>query len=595
VPFFRRLSHNGSIPDRLPDRGFDVLAVPTTENPRVIVSATLAVTIGTLLVMIATEPSLAIVWDEGYTLGREARVRQWIRGWLDPATMADWRPPPVELVQPDDSRAVVPPPRADQIESRSELLSHSVLLFFWPFGREEPHGHPPFYAIVGLIGDLLAPGWEELPRARLGPMLVFSLTAGAIFLEMARRFGLWSGAAAAGAWVFHPHLFAHGHYATVDAILSGLWVLAVLAFARASRAGEDSPSRVPRWGWAVAVGVVIGWAADTKLTGWFLPLPLLAWSALGRDRRGLLTLGVSALVAPLVLYAFNPPWWGAPLEGLARFLRSNLTRSETIPIPVRFLGTVYNTPIESLPWYNTLVWTAIATPVVALALALVGTWRSMVDRSVRGLGTLIVGNWLFLLALRALPHTPGHDGTRQFLPAFGLLALAAGLGAGWMVARWGRWGRAVVVAGLVEGIASVALMMPVPLSYASPLVGGLPGATALGMEPTYFWDALTDDAIKWLNAHSSPQAKIVFATNPTSWMYLQRAGRLPHVLTPENPGGPFAWYVVQNRPGAFRPGERALIRQGRPSHVVTRWGVPLVWVFPFDEAARFLQEEGRGR
>ena len=36
-------------------------------------------------------------------------------------------------------------------------------------------------------------------------------------------------------------------------------------------------------------------------------------------------------------------------------------------------------------------------------------------------------------------------------------------------------------------------MMPVPLSYFSPIVGGLPGATALGMEPTYYWDGLDSD------------------------------------------------------------------------------------------------------
>ena len=32
-------------------------------------------------------------------------------------------------------------------------------------------------------------------------------------------------------------------------------------------------------------------------------------------------------------------------------------------------------------------------------------------------------------------------------------------------------------------------MMPVPLSYYSPLIGGLPGAAAIGMEPTFYWDS----------------------------------------------------------------------------------------------------------
>ena len=63
-------------------------------------------------------------------------------------------------------------------------------------------------------------------------------------------------------------------------------------------------------------------------------------------------------------------------RGVERFLRSNLTRGRTIPIPVQFLGRTYMTPVESLPWYNTLAWTAFATPVGFLALALVGAGRA---------------------------------------------------------------------------------------------------------------------------------------------------------------------------------------------------------------------------
>ena len=101
-----------------------------------------------------------------------------------------------------------------------------------------------------------------------------------------------------------------------------------------------------------------------------------------------------------------------------------------------------------------------------------------------------------------MPHTPGHDGVRLFLPAFGVLALLGGLGPGCCWIDPGRWGTAAIVAALAEGIASVAVMMPVPLSYFSPVVGGLPGATALGMEPTYYWDALTPEARRWLAEHT---------------------------------------------------------------------------------------------
>jgi hypothetical protein len=129
----------------------------------------------------------------------------------------------------------------------------------------------------------------------------------------------------------------------------------------------------------VLYGVLCGWAADSKLTGWFLPLPFFAWTLLYRDRRGWLTLVVGGLVGVVVLFGFNPCWWAEPITGVERFHRSNLTRGKTIPIPVEFLGRVYDTPRESLPWYNTLAWTFFVTPVGFLVLGLVGAGGGVVE------------------------------------------------------------------------------------------------------------------------------------------------------------------------------------------------------------------------
>ena len=566
-----------------------------------------AVGLATLALMVATEPRLAIVWDEGFTLGREARIRDWFRAVRNPAGFArTWVPPSPrsELVQQDRVRS----PGRDEVGSRDKLFAREVIAWFWPFAREEPHGHPPFYAIEGLVGDWLAPSWAVLPRARLGPMLAFSLTGGAIFGFVARRWGPWAGALASGAWVFQPNLFAHGHYATVDALLTCLWVGALLAFAGA----VERPGRSPGWGWAIGFGVLCGWAADSKLTGWFLPLPFLAWSLLYRDRRGWLTLVVGGVVGVVVLYAFNPGWWADPVSGVERFLRSNLTRGRTIPIPVEFLGRVYDTPRESLPCYNTLVWTVFVTPVGFLVLGLVGVVAGVrrgllalrpptltlphkgggdqnkgsgdqnTESGSMAFATLAALHWAMLLALRALPHTPGHDGVRLFLPAFGVLAVLAGVGASLVVGRFERWGKVVVAAAVAEGVLGVALMMPVPLSYFSPVVGGLPGAARLGMEPTYFWDGLSDEAIDWLNAHTPADRSVQFATFPTSWLYLKQTGRLRANLRPIDPQKP-AWLVIQNRPGALGPIERELLAKGRPAFEVSKLGVPLVLIYPFPD------------
>ena len=159
----------------------------------------LAVGLATAVLMLATEPHMAIGWDEGYTLGREARLRDWFRGLRDPVRFAaQWRPLPrdQEMVQEADKS---PAPTRDQLDSRSKLLfDRQVLEWFWPFAREEPHGHPPFYALLGLAGDLLAPSWQVLPRARLGPILLFSVTAGAIYWF--RLFTLGRLGSGSGGW-----------------------------------------------------------------------------------------------------------------------------------------------------------------------------------------------------------------------------------------------------------------------------------------------------------------------------------------------------------------------------------------------------------
>jgi hypothetical protein len=541
--------------------------------------------VATLALLLATEPRLAIVWDEGYTLGRVERLRLWFRALADPERVAaTWQSPsPLEqLVQ----QAGAPRPAAHQVDRRGKLLfDPAVLGWFWPFARQEPHGHPPFYALVALAGDLLAPAWAPLPRARLGPMLAFSLTAGALCVFVTRRWGIWPGALAAGAWVLQPNLFAHGHYATYDALLSSLWLGSILAFARAVE--RSAPACRPYWGWAVAFGLLAGCAADTKFTGWLLPLPFLAWSLVYRDRRGLWTLLVGLGVAVVMLYALNPPWWTEPVAGVGRFVRSNLTRDRTIRIPVLFLDRVYLTPRDSLPWYNTLVWTVFVVPVGFLALALAGAVRALRRARSESFSLLVVGHWAFLLILRALPHTPGHDGVRQFLPAFGVLALVAGLGAATVCDHFARAGKAVILGSVVEGAFSIALLMPVPLSYYSPLVRGLPGAVRWGMEPTYYWDSLTGDALDWLSAQGGT---VQFSTNPTSWLYLRQTGRLRARLLPGEPGPP-AWYVVQNRPGEFelRPELRLLAAHGRPAYVVRKQGVPLLWIFPYSELARIAR------
>lgn len=554
----------------------------------------LGVSLITAWLMLVTEPRMAIQWDEGYTLGREESLRDWFQAIDDPPRFAaKWQRPPLadELVQ---RPARTLPPRREQLDSRSKLLfDRDVLAWFWPFAREEPHGHPPFYALLGLAGDIMGPSWRELSRARLGPIVLFSLTAGAIFSFLATRWGYWAASLAAGSWVLQPNLFGHGHYASYDGVLTSLWALSIIAFFSAiGEEGEVAPRRARRLLLAMSFGLVLGCAAATKLTGWFLPLPFLAWAVLYPSRRGFITLGLALIVAGFVLFALQPSWWGEPFVALMRFLDSNLNRGRTIPIKVQFLGTIYDSPNQSLPWYNTVVWTLMVMPIGFLVIAGVGVAVALRNWRSESLGVLLTGHWLFLMILRALPHTPGHDGVRLFLPAFGVVALLGGLGARRLVEYFGRWAKVAIATALMEGVISIAVMMPVPLSYFSPIVGGLPGATRLGMEPTYYWDALSPEARRWLADNTLPGRTFAFRGWTTSWLYLRRTGDLPRQLAPVD-GDPPQWVVLQNRPGAFSDEDRALIARGRPAYTVKKLGVDLIWIFPYSELERLFARRPR--
>src|SRR4029077_3035925 len=131
-----------------------------------------------------------------------------------------------------------------------------------------------------------------------------------------------------------------------------------------------------------------------------------------------------------------------------------------------------------------------------------------------------------------------------------------------------------IVAALLEGTASIVVMMPVPLSYFRPIAGGLPGERARGTGPTYYWDALGPEARQWLADQTPPGRTIRFATFPLSWFYLRETGALPRRLSPVDPDqrnpDPPQWFVMQNRPGAFSDTDRALVAGSRAAFTVTK-------------------------
>jgi hypothetical protein len=535
-----------------------------------------------LSTLVATSRDYALVFDEAFTIDRELTLARWFTG-------------------------VVEPPRGAR---RSDFFSPEVLESYWRFSRAEPDGHPPFYALLGLAGWRLARGWlDPLSSYRFGPMALTAATCGLIYWFMARRRGRLAGLTAALLLALTPRTFAHAHYAHYDMPVTCLWLLAQAAFLKGLRSAR----------WIVAFGVVLGLAAGTKLTGWFAVVPPLAWWGLheglpltrgllrrltftGRPRvfahalslelpaTRVLVLGIP--LAALTLYAIQPAWWRAPIWGIERFLVSNLTREKSVPVTSLYLGTVYR---FALPWHNTLVLTAVTTPVLVVALGLLGIGSTLARARSAPDELIWALSWSVLMVVRALPNAPGHDVERLILPSLASLSVLAGLGVGSLADRLGR-GRLVIVAPLVAALAmgecvvGIARTYPYNLSYYNVAVGGLPGAERLGFDQTYYLETLGPEFLDWARQQSLREpVELYFPLGLLNVIILRDWGVFPQgvkVMNLEPATHPY--HVLQRNRGIYDPKDWWLERNGHPVFVIRRQGIDLLRVYSFEELERAM-------
>jgi len=519
-----------------------------------------------------------MVWDEGDAITRSEGIRRWVERFFG---AAGGRP-----------------------------LSREAIRADWQFTTQR-EGHPAGYGIVIATGRWIAGPWlAPLLAARFGPVLLFSVAAGAFFYRMARQWSLAAAASGVAALLLLPRLFAHAQFATCDGPLTACWILAWATFAAAHR----------RWRWVPLWGAAMGLTFSCKATGWFVLVPFVVWALWYGDRRALAILPAGLAVALVTFFALNPPLWHDPLWGWSTFFQLNAGRAgrPDLNISTWFLGRMYN--LESpLPWYNTLFWTCVTVPVGMLVLAGMGLRRAWRARgSVRRPAMLVVGHWLTLLVIRALPFAPPHDGVRLFLPSFALLAVIIGLGADGLLGRvrcsgWpGRLGAAGLLTAAYAGSAtSLFWYAPQWLSYYNLVIGGLPGATAMGMEPTYYWDGLDGPVLQWIHRHTPVGHKVLFgpviegtiqAGPMENLRWMRRWGLFRRRCDPAAPG-PWRWYVLQRRPSGMWPVDHWLVANAEPAFVKRirpggsgpwRLDVPLVEIYRYEDFLRARQAVDRG-
>ena len=431
----------------------------------------------------------------------------------------------------------------------------------WLLGVASTFGQP---AEVLLRGGP-DPTGTYVVTARAAPALAFGVLVGLVALAAGRVDGR-AGAVAAGlALGLMPRVFAHAHLAALDTFIALGWAAALLAVVRAT----ERPRPVAALALA---GIVWGLALLTKIHAWFLPPVALAW-ALSRLPVGRALAGWSAwLGVGLATFVAGWPWlWADTWGRLATYLGTGVERAS---ISVLYFGRVYAD--RDVPWHYPFVYFAATIPVGLLALAAWGTARGWADPARRARTRLWVGSILLFLFLFST-RVAVYDGERLFLVVFPFAAILAGQGFADLWARGTTARRRALLAFLAAQGVGVVWMHPFGLSYYNALVGGLPGAERLGLELTYWGDAVDDVLLDRLAVEARPgQAAALVPTlapNQGKFATTRRLARLPLVVGDGEEATRADYLLVSRRSAYWSEAVRRRLATDRWVAVRSRQGV----------------------
>ena len=480
--------------------------------------------------------------------------------------------------------------------------------------------HPPLGRWLLGLASLGGQPFETLIRgadptglyvvsARLAPAVCFALLVGLVGAEAARRWGRASGFAAAWSLLVMPRVFAHAHLGALDTFLSLFWTLALIAGARAVDARRPTLAMV-------GAGALWSLALLTKIHAWLLAPLIVGWAFLRLPPLKALRATAAWLATGVGLFVLGWPWlWYDTLDRWAAFWGTSVARAT---IRVEYFGRIWND--RELPWHYPWLYFAVTVPVVLQGLGALGLWRGWRGRRNDRFPLLLAASILLFLTLFSA-RVPVYDGERLFLLAFPAWAILIGCGFGVLWRWWGgppwppsddrregarptraatggrpyaRWARAV---GIHGGIWSARLTLggillgqcwglvathPFGLSYYNLLVGGLPGAERLGLELTYWGDAVDRVLLDELARRVEPGSVAALAPTlyPGQGAYTTTGPlvRREVVLQDESEIPRADWVVVSRREAYWSPELRRLLEAADPADRVMVRSRQGVWL-----------------
>jgi hypothetical protein len=450
--------------------------------------------------------------------------------------------------------------------------------------------HPPLGRWLLGIASTLGEPFEVLWRGRdpvglyvvagrMAPALTFGAMVALVSATAGRRFGRTAGVVAGLALMMMPRAFAHAHLGALDTFIAFFWTLALVSAARAVESSRPTT-------WMALAGLLWGLALLTKIHAWFLPPIVLAW-ALGRlGPARAVAACFSWCVVGLSTFLAGWPWlWFDPVGRLLRYLGTGVER---VSIRVLYFGTVYAD--REVPWHYPWVYFAATVPVGLLALGAWGIWtRDRAGRRLDPFVGLLAGSIGFFLVLFST-RIPVYDGERLFLVTFPLFAILIGRGFGAVWEGAGRKGRLALVALLMTQGYGVVAFHPFGLSYYNALVVGLPGAERLGLELTYWGDAVDPqllDELATLAAEGETAALApTLAPGQGKVSTTRRLLAKKIVLADQDQAGSADWLVLSRREAYWPPEVRQRLASDPMLAKRTRQGVWLSAIFRRREEGR---------
>jgi hypothetical protein len=282
----------------------------------------------------------------------------------------------------------------------------------------------------------------------------------------------------------------------------------------------------------------------------------------------------------LAFFVMGWPWlWYHFPSRLRGYLGTGVHR---VAIRVLYFGQVYAD--RDVPWHYPWFYFVATVPVGLLAIGLVGLAKGWRDRRNDPFPLLLAGSIAMFLVIFST-RVPVYDGERLFLTVFPLWAIVIGRGfaVAWSWAGGRRWLRAGLAAVLVAQGYGVVALHPFGLSYYNALVGGLPGADRLGLELTYWGDAVDRVLLDRLAREALPDDPAALA--PTLYpgqglaSTTRAMARRPVLLQDEDAVSFARWVVVSRRTAYWRPGLRSRLDRGQARFLRSRQGVWLsgIW------------------